>query len=102
MLRLPAPGSLAESPVPADMVLTLEQLDTTPITSAMVRKWTRKDPVLAQVVLARDREIRGTVAILPLTYGAESPGWLCVVGSTCFDTRSWVSWYSAGTACDPP
>ena len=44
----PAPGLLEESPVPADVVL--EQLDTTPITSAMVRVWTRKDPVLAQVV----------------------------------------------------
>ena len=32
------------------MVLTLEQLDSTPITSTMVREWTRKDPVLAQVV----------------------------------------------------
>ena len=50
MSRLPAPGLLEESPVPADVVLTLEQLDTTPITSAMVREWTRKDPVLAQVV----------------------------------------------------
>ena len=34
MSRLPAPG-LLESPVPADIVLTLEQLDTTLITSAM-------------------------------------------------------------------
>ena len=50
MSRLPAPGILEESPVPADVVLTLEQLDTTTITSAMVREWTRKDPVLAQVV----------------------------------------------------
>ena len=50
MSRLPAPGILEESPVPADVVLTLEQLDTTIITSAMVREWTRKDPVLAQVV----------------------------------------------------
>ena len=50
MSRLLAPGLLEESPVPADVVLILEQLDTTPITSAMVREWTRKDPVLAQVV----------------------------------------------------
>ena len=50
MSRLPAPGILEESPVPADVVLTLEQLDTTTITSTMVREWTRKDPVLAQVV----------------------------------------------------
>ena len=50
MLRHPAPGLLEESPVPADAVLTLEHLDTTPIISAMVREWTRKDPVLAQVV----------------------------------------------------
>ena len=50
MSRLPAPGLLEESPVPADAVLTLEHLDTTPIISAMVREWTRKDPVLAQVV----------------------------------------------------
>ena len=47
ILRLPAPGLLAESQVPADVVLILEQLDTTPITSAMVRECTRKDPVLA-------------------------------------------------------
>ena len=50
MSRLPPPGLLEESPVPADVVLTLEQLDTTPITFAMVRKWTRNDPVFAQVV----------------------------------------------------
>ena len=43
MLSLPAP-------VPADAVLTLEHLDTTPIISAMMREWTHKDPVLAQVV----------------------------------------------------
>ena len=36
--------------MPADAVLTLEHLDTTPIISAMMREWTRKDPVLAQVV----------------------------------------------------
>ena len=35
MLRLPAPGLLEVSPVPADVVLTLEQLDTG---SAMVRE----------------------------------------------------------------
>ena len=50
MSRLPAPGILEESKVPTDVVLTLEQLDTTPITSAMVWEWTRKDPVLASVV----------------------------------------------------
>ena len=50
MSRLPPPGLLEESLVPADVVLTLEHLDTTPITSAMVREWTSKDPVLAQVV----------------------------------------------------
>ena len=50
MLRPPAPGFLEESLIPADVVLTLEQLDTTPITSAVVREWIHKDPVLAQVV----------------------------------------------------
>ena len=50
MSRLLPPGLLEESLVPADVVLTLEHLDTTPITSAMVREWTSKDPVLAQVV----------------------------------------------------
>ena len=50
MSRLPAPGLLQESPTPADEVLTLEHLDTTPIISAMVREWTPNDPVLAQVV----------------------------------------------------
>ena len=50
MSRLPAPGLLEESPVPADAVLTLEHLETTPIISAMVREWTCKDSVLAQVV----------------------------------------------------
>ena len=50
MSRLPAPGILEESPVPADVVLTLKQLDTTTITSAMVQEWTCKNPVLAQVV----------------------------------------------------
>ena len=61
MSRFPAPGLLEESPVPADMVLTLEQLDTTPITSAMVQEWTRKDPVLAQVVQLREEGWPDTV-----------------------------------------
>ena len=52
--------------------------------------------------LARDREVRGTVAILPPMYGAESPEWLCVVGRTCSDTRSWASRYSTGITRDPP
>ena len=50
MSRLPAPGVIEESPVPANMILTLGRLDTTTITSAMMREWTCKNLVLAQVV----------------------------------------------------
>ena len=50
MSRLPASGILKKSMLPADMVLTLEQLDTTPITSALVWEWIRKGPVLAPLV----------------------------------------------------
>ena len=47
--RLPLPETRAEPPKPAEVVYLLEYLDTSPMTSNQIRKWTEKDIVLAQV-----------------------------------------------------
>ena len=36
--------------MPAKVIMNLSHLDSTPVTAVMVKEWTRKDPVLSQVV----------------------------------------------------
>ena len=48
--RLPLPCSTVTSPTPAEFVNLLEFLDSSPVTSAQVRGWTGRDPVLARVL----------------------------------------------------
>ena len=48
--RLPVKCSYSEVPIPAEMVLLMEQIDNIPVTSDMIKAWTRRDPVLARVL----------------------------------------------------
>ena len=47
--RLPNPMSIAEVPPPAEAVLSMSILESTPVTAAMIAQWTAKDPVLSLV-----------------------------------------------------
>ena len=48
--RLPLTESIETPPVPPELILTLEQISESPITSDQIRSWTTKDRVLQQVV----------------------------------------------------
>jgi len=50
MSRLPLSEKPASTPVPAEVVLLIEKLDEAPITSVQIANWTKKDPILAQVL----------------------------------------------------
>ena len=50
MSRLPLLISQNESPIPAETVLLMEHLNSTPLSALRVREWTRQDPVLSQVL----------------------------------------------------
>lgn len=47
--RLPLPDTPTKVPMPADTGFLLEQLNDTPVTANMIKKWTNQDPVLAKV-----------------------------------------------------
>ena len=47
--RLPMPDAPDITPVPPEIVLMLEKIDSSPITVSQIRTWTRRDSVLAQV-----------------------------------------------------
>ena len=48
--RLPLEETPSSTPVPGDTVLMLEALDSSsPVTSAAIKSWTDKDPVLSRV-----------------------------------------------------
>lgn len=47
--RLPLPDNPTHVPIPVDTVFLLDQLDSTPVTATMIKKWTTQDPVLAKV-----------------------------------------------------
>lgn len=48
--RLPLKGTEPERPPPAELVLLLDTLEASPVDAQKVRKWTRREPVLAQVM----------------------------------------------------
>ena len=48
--RLPVKCSYSEVPIPAEVVLLMEQIDNMPVTADMIKAWTRRDPVLARVL----------------------------------------------------
>ena len=48
--RLPLPEAPGHSPVPAELVLMMEQLQEAPITSTQIAAWTRRDTLMARVL----------------------------------------------------
>ena len=50
MSRLPLPDCPAEVPVPTELVLLVEGLQDSPISTDQVRTWTRRDPLLSKVL----------------------------------------------------
>ena len=47
--RLPLAGPTKEPPKPAEMIHLMEYLDTSPVSSAQIRAWTERDPILSKV-----------------------------------------------------
>ena len=47
--HLPMPDVPDVTPVPPEIVLMLEQIDSSPITVSQIHTWTRRDPILSQV-----------------------------------------------------
>ena len=50
MSRLPLTDTIKMTPVPAEMILTIDYLQEAPITDEQVRSWTNKDQLLSHVV----------------------------------------------------
>ena len=48
--RLPLPEVPAQTTVPAELVLMVENLQDAPITASQIATWTRRDPVMARVL----------------------------------------------------
>ena len=48
--RLPLPDAPAEVPMEPELVLLLQHLHKSPVTSSDIRKWTKRDPLLSQVL----------------------------------------------------
>ena len=66
--RLPLPEMPSEVPLPGEMILLMECLQTSTITAAQIRRWTERDPVLAKVrdyVMQGWPLIEGSVELLP-------------------------------------
>ena len=47
--RLPLPETIADVPIPGELILLMETLQSSPITSTKIKSWTDKDPILARV-----------------------------------------------------
>ena len=60
--RLPLPDIPKQVPLPGEVVLLMESLQTLPVTSTQVAKWTDHDPTLAKV---RDNVQRGWLTCIP-------------------------------------
>ena len=54
--RLPLPESPLYVPMPPETIHLMETLDSSPITSAQIKQWTRRDPLLSKV---KDLLLRG-------------------------------------------
>ncbi len=48
--RLPLPDQPKETPQPAETIYLMEHLEKSPVTSTHIKAWTRRDPLLSQVV----------------------------------------------------
>ena len=47
--RLPLPETIADVPIPGELILLMETLQSSPITSTKIKSWMDKDPILARV-----------------------------------------------------
>ena len=47
--RLPLSETVSEVPLPREMVLLMETLQTAPVTAKQIKQWTARDPVLSRV-----------------------------------------------------
>ena len=47
--RLPLAGPKKDPPKPTEMIHLMEYLDTSPVSSAQIRAWTERDPILSKV-----------------------------------------------------
>ncbi|XP_041379597.1 uncharacterized protein K02A2.6-like [Gigantopelta aegis] len=47
--RLPLPETIADVPIPGELILLMETIQSSPITSTKIKSWTDKDPILARV-----------------------------------------------------
>ena len=65
--RLPLPITPVNVPMPADTIHLLEQLNSTPVTATLIKKWTAQNPILAKVknlvlkgwtIPPKDKELR--------------------------------------------
>ena len=54
--RLPLPVSPTEVPVPGEMIMLMDMLNSLPVTSHQIKIWTDHDPVLSKV---RDFVLKG-------------------------------------------
>ena len=50
MSRLPLPVKPSDTPTPPEFILLIENMDSSPITSAQIKSWTRRDPLLCRVL----------------------------------------------------
>ena len=48
--RLPLPEMPESVPVPGETILLMEHLEGTPVHSGHIKEWTKRDPILAQVL----------------------------------------------------
>ena len=48
--RLPLPYTPSITPTPPEVILLLEQMSESPVKVTQIRSWTRRDPILSQVV----------------------------------------------------
>ena len=48
--RLPLGDKPSSVPVPAEMVLLTEMLESAPVTAVQIANWTKKDPILSEVI----------------------------------------------------
>ena len=47
--RLPLPETISDVPIPGELILLMETLQSSPITAMKIKSWTDKDPILARV-----------------------------------------------------
>jgi len=50
MSRLPLPEVPAQTTIPAEIVLMVDQLQEAPITAHQIAAWTKRDPLMARVL----------------------------------------------------